>query len=280
MLTAMPFGTKGVSIAVLAAIVLSAAACGGGGSGKAAKPSASTRTSTRTSASAAASATASAPTAQAAQAASSSGAAGSPLTTDEISNQILLTGNDEAGYTFDPTQDSKATTNTQDVVATGGSACQTFVDAQEALSPKYGTTAEVDRELTKAGDGHSIEDSVMTFPSAAEASALITDLAAGLKGCQSLSVPQQGGGSVTMSPSAIPELAKAGQAGYIDYLTADGKAELMAAELVAVGTAVSVVAIIGPVSTDPTVLKQMGGTLLSHLSDVQAGRLKSAQGVS
>ncbi len=275
MLTAMPFGTKGVSIAVLAAIVLSAAACGSGGSGKAAKPSASTRTST--SASTAASATTSAPTAQAA---SSGGASGSTLTTDEISNRILLTGKDEAGYTFDPAQDSKATTNAQDVVATGGSACQTFVDAQEALSPKYGTTAEVDRELTKAGDGHSIEDSVMTFPSAAEASALITDLAAGLKGCQSLSVPQQGGGSVTMSPSAIPELARAGQAGYIDYLTADGKAELMAAELVAVGTAVSVVAIIGPVSTDPTVLKQMGGTLLSHLSDVQAGRLKSAQGVS
>jgi hypothetical protein len=47
-----------------------------------------------------------------------------------------------------------------------------------------------------------------------------------------------------------------------------------------VGTAVSVVAIIGPVSTDPTVLKQMGGTLLSHLSDVQVGRLKSAQGMT
>ncbi|MBS2546495.1 sensor domain-containing protein [Catenulispora sp. NL8] len=272
MLTAMPFGTKGVSIAVFAAIVLSMAACSTGGSAKAAKPSASTRTGAVSSTSASPSTSA--------QAASSGSASGSTLTTDVISKQILLTGKDEAGYTFDPSQDSKATTNVQDVVATGGSACQVFVDAQEALVPKYGTTAEVDRELTKAGDGHSIEDSVMTFPSAAKASALITDLAAGLKGCQSLSVPQQGGGSVTMSPSAIPELAKAGQAGYIDYLTADGKAELMAAELVAVGTAVSVVAIIGPVSTDPTVLKQMGGTLLSHLSDVQAGRLKSAQGAS
>jgi hypothetical protein len=279
MLTAMPFGTKGVSIAVLAATVLTAAACGGAGSGKAAaKPSASTSAGTATSTSTAVPAPAT--TAQSTQTAASSGAPGSPLTTDRISSQILLTGKDEAGYTFDPSQDSKATTNTRDVIATGGSACQAFVDAQEALSPKYGTTAEVDRELTKTGDGHSIEDSVMTFPSAAKAAALITDLGASLKGCQNLSVPQQGGGSVTMAPSAIPELVKDGQAGYIDYLTAGGKTELMAAELVHVGAAVSVVAIIGPVSTDPTVLKQMGGTLLSHLSDVQVGRLKSAQGMT
>lgn len=283
MLTAMPFGTKGVSIAVLAVTVVSLAACGGGGSGKAAKRSASTSAGGTAGTSGAVSATASAPTATtttAAQTSSSGGASGSALTTDVISGQILLTGKDEAGYTFDPSQDSKATTNTQDVVATGGSACQAFVDAQEALAPKYGTTGEVDRELTKAGDGYSIEDSVMTFPSAAKASALISDLIAGVKGCKSLSVPQQGGGSVTMSPSAIPELSKGGQAGYIDYLTAGGKTELMAAELNAVGTAVSVVAIIGPVSTDPTVLKQMGGTRLSHLSDVQVGRLKSAQGLS
>jgi hypothetical protein len=270
MLTAMPIRTKGVSIAVLTAAVLTTAACGG--SGKAAAPPAS---------SSAKGAPATTQAASATPPASSSGASGSPgptLTPDQIT-KLLLTGDDEAGYSFDAAQDSKATTDSEDVVATGGSVCQAFIDAQEALSLKYGTTAEVDRQLTKAGDGHSIEDSVMAFPSAAKASAVITDLTASLKGCQNLSVPQPGGGSVTMAPSAIPELVKEGQAGYIDYLTAGGKTELMAADLVHVGTAVSVVAIIGPVSTDPAVLKQMGGTLLSHLSDVQVGRLKTAQGL-
>ena len=81
-----------------------------------------------------------------------------------------------------------------------------------------------------------------------------------------------------MQPSAIPELTKAGQVGYIDYLTAGGSTELMAADLVQVGTTVSVVAIDGPLTNDPAALQQMGGTQLAHLSDVQVGRLKSAQG--
>lgn len=265
MLTAMPFGTKGVSLAVLTAAVLATAGCGGSGKSAAPAPSMSAKGPPQTP--------------QTTSAASSSGVPGSPLTTDQIS-KVLLTGADEAGYTFDASQDSRATTDHEDFVAAGGATCQQFIDAQEALSPKYGTVAEVDRQLTKPGDGHTIEDSVMVFPSADRASAVITDLTAGLRGCRNLSVPQPGGGTVTMAPSAIPELTKDGQAGFIDYLTAGGKTELMAAELVHVGTAVSVVAIVGPVSTDPAVLKQMGGTQLGHLSDAQAGRLKAAQGAS
>ena len=144
---------------------------------------------------------------------------------------------------------------------------------------KYGTTAEVDRQLTKPNDNHAIQSSVMAFPSAAKASAMITDLTAGIKGCKNLSLSQEGA-SVSMEPSAIPELTKAGQVGYIDYMTANGKTELMAADLVQVGTTVSVVAIDGPLTNDPAALQQMGGTQLSHLSDVQVGRLKTAQGLS
>lgn len=267
MLTAMPFGTKGVSLAVLIAAVLTTAGCGGSGKSAVPAPSTSAKDSPQIP---------SAPSTP--SAASSGGGPGSPLTADQIA-KALLTGADEAGYAFDASQDSKATTDHEDRVAAGGATCQQFIDAQEALSPKYGTAAEVDRELTKPGDAHLIEDSVMVFRSADQASAVITDLTAGLKGCQNLSVPQPGGGTVTMAPSAIPELTKDGQAGFIDYLTAGGKTELMAAELVHVGSAVSVVAIVGPVSTDPAVLKQMGGTQLVHLSDVQVGRLKAAQGL-
>jgi hypothetical protein len=119
----------------------------------------------------------------------------------------------------------------------------------------------------------------MAFPSADKASAMITDLTAGIKGCKNLSL-SQGGVGISMEPSAIPELTKAGQIGYIDYLTANGKTELMAADLVQVGTAVSVVAINGPLTNDPAALQQMGGAQLSHLSDVQVGRLKGAQGPS
>ena len=254
---------KGVSIAVLAAAVLSAAACGGS-SAKAAKPAATTPGT-------------SSPPQAAASSSSSNAASGSTLTTDQIS-KLLLTDKDQAGYTFDASQDSTATTNAQDMVSTGGTACQTFVDAQEALSTKYGTTAEIDRQLTKT-DGHTIEDSVMTFPSAAKAAAVIADLTTGLKSCKNLTVTQSGGGAVSMEPSAIPELAKTGQAGYVNYLIAGGKTELMAAELVHVGSTVSVVALIGPATTDPAALQQMSGKTLSQLSDVQAGRLKTAQGL-
>lgn len=253
MLTAMRTGTKGVAIAVLAASILTTAACGGSAK-KAAPPPTPTSTPIPT-------------------------ATPTPtLTTDQIS-QLLLTDKDVTGFTFDASQDGKQVTSTQDVVTTGGSACQTFVDAQEALSTKYGTAAEVDRRLTKAGDGHAIESSMMVFPSAAKAAAVIADLSTGLQGCKNLAL-NQSGGAVTMAPSVIPELAKPGQAGYIDYLTSGGNTELMAADLVQVGAAVSVVAFVGPVTNDPAALQQMGGTQLARLSDVQVGRLKSAQKLS
>jgi|GEM_PF-2512524 len=261
-------GTKGVSIVVLTAAVLATAACGGSAK-KAPAPSPSATQATQ--------ATQTTQTAQT-TAPTSAGSSSGSLTADQLS-KLLLTGTDEAGYTYDASQDGNSVTSTQDVVTAGGSACQTFVDAQEALSTKYGTTAEVDRQLTKPNDNHAIQSSVMAFPSAAKASAMITDLTAGIKGCKNLSLSQEGA-SVSMEPSAIPELTKAGQVGYIDYMTANGKTELMAADLVQVGTTVSVVAIDGPLTNDPAALQQMGGTQLSHLSDVQVGRLKTAQGLS
>lgn len=264
-------GTKGASIVVLTAVVLATAACGGSAK-KASPPSPSATQTTQTGQTAQTTQT-TAPTAP-----TSAGSSSGGLTADQIS-KLLLTGADEAGYAYDASQDGNSVTSTQDVVTAGGSACQTFVDAQEALSTKYGTTAEVDRQLTKPNDNHAIQSSVMVFPSAAKASAMITDLTAGIKGCKNLSLSQEGAG-VSMEPSAIPELTKAGQIGYIDYMTANGKTELMAADLVQVGTAVSVVAIDGPLTNDPAALRQMGGTQLSHLSDVQVGRLKIAQGLS
>jgi hypothetical protein len=269
MLTAMPFGTKGVSIAVLTAAVLTTAACGGSTKSATPPPGKSTTSSAAT-----------ASTSAAASGGAAGGASGGgTLTSDRIS-KLLLTDKDDPGYTFDATKDSTSTTDTQDVVTTGGAACQTFVDAQEALTTKYGTTAEVDRQLTETSGPLAVEDSVMAFPSAAKAAAMITDLGAGLQGCKSLSVAQVGGGSITMQPSGIPELTKDGQAGYIDYLTVNGKSELMAAELVHSGNAVSVVAFVGPVSNDPNALKQMSATLLTRLSDIQVGRLRGAQGLS
>jgi hypothetical protein len=271
MLTAMPFGTKGVSIAVLTAAVLTTAACGG--SGKSAATASSTASTPAAATSAASTPAPSTPTAPA------GGAPGATLGSARIST-LLLTGKDDPGYSFDATKDSTSTTDKQDAVTTGGPACQSFVDAQEALSTKYGTTAEVDRQLVDATGGHAVEDSVMVFPTAAKAASMITDLTTGLQGCKNLSVAQSGGGGITMQPSAIPELTKDGQAGYINYLTAGGKSELMAAELVHTGTAVSVVAFVGPVTNDPNALKQMSATLLAHLSDLQVGRLKAAQGLS
>ncbi|WP_370347316.1 sensor domain-containing protein [Catenulispora sp. EB89] len=269
----MPTGTKGVSIAVLTAVVLATAACGGSAK-KAAAPPATSSTGSGTSAG-----SATATTSAATSSGAPTGAPGGSLTTAQIS-ALLLTDKDDAGYTFNASQDGTAVTTAQDTVTTGGAACQTFVDAEEALSTKYGTTAEVDRQLSKPNVAIGIESSVIAFPSADKAAAMISDLATGLKTCKNLAITQSGTVSVVMTPSAIPELTKDGQAGYIDYMSAGGKTELLAADLVHVGTAVSVVAFIGPMSNDPALLQQMGGKQLSHLSDVQVARLKAAQGLS
>ncbi|MEY9927368.1 hypothetical protein ABH926_001993 [Catenulispora sp. GP43] len=263
-------------MAILAAAVLTTTACGG--SGKAASsaaspgvPVASTGTTADT-----APASSTATTAGTAAATASTSVLDATLTTDQIS-KLLLTGKDESGYTYDPSQDGKEITNTQDVVTTGGSACQTFVDAFEGLRSKYGTSAEVDRQLTNASTGQAIEDSVMAVGTADRALEMISDLTTGIKDCKSLTVTQSGL-SVSMAPTAIPEMVRDGQVGYINYLNGGGKTSLMASEVVHVGTAVSVIAIIEPPTNDNAALQQLGTTLV-HLSDVQVERLKNAQGL-
>ena len=272
----MRFGIRGGSIAVLTAGVLATAACSSSGQigasaastsapGSAASTGKTVETPPNTS------------IAPPTSAASSAGGNGTTLTTAQIS-AILLTGNDDPGYTFDASKDGTSVTDTQDVVTSGGSVCQTFVDAENGLSTKYGTTAEVDRELTKTAEGHVIEDSVLAMPSAAKALAMTTDLSTSLKGCKSLSVTiSDSPGSMQLS--AIPQLTKNGQAGYVNYLTVGGKTVLMTADVVQVGSAVSVVALIGPMTSDNTALAQMGATM-GHLSDIQVARLKKAQGLS
>ncbi|WP_194916077.1 sensor domain-containing protein [Catenulispora rubra] len=275
---------KGGSIAVVTAAVLMTAACsssgqiGGSAAGTSAPGAAGTSGGSKASASGGSvpNTSIAPPTSAATSAATSGGASGTTLSADQI-GKLLLTDKDDPGYTYDASQDDPTTTSTQDVVKTGGAACQTFVDAQDGLTTKYGTTAEVNRQLRKASAGHAIQDSVLALPSADKAQALIADLTTGLQGCKNLSMTLSGS-SGTMAPAPIPQLMKQGQAGYINYLTISGKTVLMAALLVHVGSAVSVVVLVGPVTNDKTALEQMGATL-GHLSDIQVGRLKAAQGL-
>jgi hypothetical protein len=196
---------------------------------------------------------------------------------DQIS-ALLLTDKDDPGYTYDGTQDGTTTTDTPDKVTTGGSACQLFVDAENGLSTKYGTTAEVDRQLTTSAEQHVIQDSVLAFPSSDKAAAMVADATTGLQGCKSLKLTIDGSPGA-MAPAPIPQLTQNGQLGYINYLTISGKTVLMAAELVHVGQAVSVVVLISPTTTDKPTLEKMGASLAA-LSNLQVGRLKKAQGLS
>jgi hypothetical protein len=268
-------GIKGGSVAVLTAAVLMTAACSssgeiGGSAAGTSAPGTSVESKVPTSGGSVPGTSIAPPT----SAATSGGASGTTLSAAQIS-KLLLTDKDDPGYTYDASQDDASTTSAQDVVKTGGAACQTFVDAQDGLTTKYGTTAEVNRQLRKASAGHAIQDSVLVLPSDGKAQALVADLTSGLQGCKNLSMTISGS-SGTMAPAAVPQLIKAGQAGYINYLTIGGKTVLMAALLVHVGTAVSVVVLVGPVTSDKTALEQMGATL-AHLSDIQVGRLKAAQ---
>ncbi|GAA1964187.1 hypothetical protein GCM10009838_21810 [Catenulispora subtropica] len=205
--------------------------------------------------------------------ATSSGAGGSALTTDKI-RKLLLTDKDAPGYVYDASKDSTETTDVQDVVTSGGGLCQTLADATDALSTKYGTVAEVDRQFTKAAQEHTIRDSVVVLPSVDEAVTMLSDLTVGLKGCKSLTLTQDGV-PVSMTFGSGSELAEGG-VGYVDYISANGKTVLMATELVRVGKAVSIVALIGPATDDTETLHQMGVTL-AHFSDIQVGRLQAVE---
>lgn len=270
----MYFGLKGAAMAALTAAVLATSACSNSGT---IASSASHPSATGTSAATATSTPDSSPTTDA-SAAPSGGASGGPLTTGQIT-KALLTDKDDPGYTFNAADDGISITTEQDRV-TGGTDCQAYMDAQEALYTKYATNAEVDRQLNKSATSHSIQDTIMALPTVDTAKSVVSDLTTSLKTCKTLSVsnPNTGGG-ITMKFDTIPQLTKDGQAGYIDYLTSDTGTALMAAEVVQVGTAVSLVDLIGPMTSDTATLQQMGATL-AHLSDIQVGRLKTLQGLS
>lgn len=284
----MRFVTKStVSIAALTTAVLATAACSSSGQVGSSAGSTGGKNVTGTSAassaptsggkSSASSSSSSASGSSSSSASSSAGGSATAPTADQIS-KLLLTDKDDPGYTFDPAQDDTGTTDTQEPVTAGGADCQKFVDAQDALTTKYGTVAEVDRQLKKSAENHAIQDGVVVLPSADKAQALIADLTDALKTCTKLTMKTEDA-ELSMQPAPIPTLMTEGHAAYVNYMTNSGKTVLMTAELTRVGTTVSVVILIGPVTDDKTSLQQMGATL-SHLSDIQADRLRSLQGLS
>lgn len=262
----MRSGVKGVSIAVLTSAVLTTTACGSSGTTTSSGAHTSGQdTSTSTSTSTVVTTPGSPAT-----------ASGGTWTRDQIS-KLMLTDQDAPSYARQPAHDNTKTNDSQDVVTAGGSACQKFEDAWEGLSTKYGTTAEVDHELVVSGGGRTIDDSVLVLPSADKARAVMSDLAAGLKDCKTLSMPAHSGGSVSMTLTPVPALTGDGRVGVV---TAFGGAPVsMTAELVQVGTAVSMVALMGPTANDAAGV-QATDTMVKHLSDIQVGRLKAAAGLS
>lgn len=271
----MRFGVKSTAMVALGGAILTTAACTSSGTiaASGAHTSAKSTSAASTGAGTGAASSAASTTAPSTDASS---AAGTTLSADQITKN-LLTDKDAPGYTFDASQDDTTMSDTQDRVTTGGSACQAFVDAQNGYTQKYNTVAQVSRQLTKTAEHHIIQDVVMAFPSSDKAAALISDATTGMQGCKSLKMTIDGG-SGSMLPAAIPQLVRSGQLGYINYMTVNGKTVMMAAEEVHVGQAVSVVVLISAPTSDKPTLERMGATL-AHLSDLQVGRLKKAQGM-
>lgn len=274
----MGFGIRNVSLAVVAGIVLATAACSSSGTvaASAAHSSAKSTSAASTGAKTAAPSSAASSTSAAPSTDSSSGSSGTALSSDQLSKN-MLTDKDAPGYTYDASQDDTTLSDTPDTVTSGGSACQRFVDAQNAATPKYDTSAEVSRALTKTAEQHVIQDVVMAFPSSEKAAAVVSDATTGLQGCKSLKLTIDGG-SGTMVPAVIPQLVHDGQLGYINYLTMKGKTVIMAADEVHVGQAVSIVVLVSAPTNDKPTLEKMGATM-AHLSDIQVARLKKAQGL-
>jgi PknH-like protein len=282
----MRSANKGVSIAVLTTAVLAMAACSSSGS-VAASAAGTSAALSATSTSVAATTvspivtTSSSPSASPTAFSSPGGGAGGGTSTSLTAEQIrtlLLTDKDDPGYTYDASADDTSTKDTPDVVTSGGSICQTLADAMGALSTKYGTTVAVNRKLTDQTKGNMIITSVSVLPSVDKASAVISDLTAGLNGCKTLSWTPEDSQPVSIAFDGAILMGK-DQAGSVAYISNGDKTLLMGIVEARVGTAVSVVALYEPETQDTTALHQMGATL-TDLSDIQFQRLNGAEAVS
>lgn len=283
----MRSANKGVSIAVLTAAVLAMAACSSSGSvaaSAAGTSAASSATSTSVAATTASpivttsSSPSASPTATSSPSGGGAGGGASTSLTAEQIRTLLLTDKDDPGYTYDASEDDTSTKDTPDVVTSGGSICQTLADAMGALSTKYGTTVAVNRRLTDQAKGNMIITSVSVLPSVDKASAVVSDLTAGLNGCKTLSWTPEDSQPVSIAFDGAILLGK-DQAGSVAYISNGDKTLLMGIVEARVGTAVSMVILYEPETQDTTALHQMGATL-TDLSDIQFQRLKGAEAVS
>ncbi|MBS2550215.1 sensor domain-containing protein [Catenulispora sp. NL8] len=205
-----------------------------------------------------------------------SGHSAAALTDDQV-DSLLLTDKDQPGYYFDASLDVKSTTDSPALVTAGGSECQSFRDAENALSTKYGTTVDTLRILT-ANDGPGmIQDAVQVMPSTGKASALMSDLTAGLKGCRAFTETEQNQ-PVPITLTAISQMVGADRVGYTTNANVQGSTLVTATYVVRVGPAVVSIMEVETAKNGVIPQPQAEATLV-RLSDVQVGRLKSAEGV-
>ena len=233
----MRFGIRHVSVAAVATAVLAAGACGGSGSG--------------------------------------SGSA-KKLTADQISS-LLLTDKDQPGWQFSADSDDKTTTDYPVTLPGAGSACESIDNAENVLSTKYGTTVNVLRTLldpTGSGSG-MLYDDVAVLPSSAKAAAVISDLAAALKGCQSYT-DGKGDSSFLVTVNANSPVPSTGHVSFTDYMTGGSHNAMDITDMVQVGDAVVRIAFVGTATHDTAALQQLAATV-SRLSEAQISRLKAAE---
>ncbi|ACU72893.1 hypothetical protein Caci_4025 [Catenulispora acidiphila DSM 44928] len=207
----------------------------------------------------------------------SNGHSAAALTDDQVES-LLLTDKDQPGYNFDASEDVRSTTDTPALVTTGDSACQSFRDAENALSTKYGTTVDLRRVLNSAHGVTMIQDAVEVMPSADKASALMADLTAGLKGCKTFTETEENEPTPT-TLTAIPQMVGDDRVGYVTRASVQSDTEVDTTYVVRVGPVVVLMLETGTVNLGIVPLPQASETLL-RLSDLQVARLKSAAGVS
>lgn len=191
------------------------------------------------------------------------------LTVDQVSTQLLTT-KDVPGWNFEPLEDSRSAPDVRDTVTSGGSGCQTFVDAYDLSSTKYGTTDIVIRTFTHIGDSAELVDHVAVMPSKAKAAAVMSDLTSGLKDCKSYNST----GFAGTETVAVNAGAPAGHVVVTTSTTSGAHTLMITDDIVQVGEEVVVITYLGTARDDSTTMQPT----VSHASEAQAARLKAAQG--
>lgn len=208
---------------------------------------------------------------------------GRPLTADRLKAALVGAG-DLRGYTVDASGDPINLMKRRETVSGGDASCQTLVNADDGSAAVYGTVAEADRTFVHPAGDIAITVSLRSYPTVAEARAVVADLRAGLPDpnagppprCHRFTARDQWRTVTAQHINLIAGSKSRDDVAYSAIVTANGRQAQLISRTIQVGTATVTVHLTTPVpftAADAAAIKPA----LATIRRVEVNELKTAQ---